>query len=104
MPISSPSGIWSSRSGKIGLSPSLLEVDDPQCEAVQAEVPLGIARLDYATHTVRLVDFLRLSGDEARDMARIAECLAGVRGLHPENAAPIQLLAAHVPRSETIVR
>lgn len=72
--------------------------------AVQAEVPLGIGRLDYGTRTVRMVDFFRLTGDEAHDMARIAKCLAGVRGLHPENAAPIQLLAAHVPRSETIVR
>jgi 1-acyl-sn-glycerol-3-phosphate acyltransferase len=71
---------------------------------VQADVPLGLARLDYATRTVRLLDFLRLSGDETRDFARIAECLAGVRGRYPENAAPIQLLAAHVPRSETIVK
>ncbi len=72
--------------------------------AVQADVPLGLARLDYATRCVRLVDFLRLTGDEATDMTRIAQCLAGVRGLHPENAAPIHLLAAHVPRSETIVK
>jgi hypothetical protein len=37
-------------------------------------------------------------------MARISRALDGVTGLHPANAAPIQLLAAHVPRSETIVK
>lgn len=72
--------------------------------AVQAQVPLGIARLDYGTRTVRLVDFLRLSGDEQGDMERIAQSVSGVRGLRPENAAPVQLLPAHVPRSETIVK
>ncbi len=72
--------------------------------AVQADVPLGLARLDYARREVMLLDFIRLSGDEAQDMARIRDVYAGAQGKIPANAAPIQLLAADVPRSETIVK
>lgn len=72
--------------------------------ALQAQIPLGLARLDYSRREVMLLDFIALSGDEASDMARIAQVYAGVKGKKPENAAPIQLLAPSVPRSETIVK
>jgi 1-acyl-sn-glycerol-3-phosphate acyltransferase len=72
--------------------------------ALQARVPLGLARLDYATHEVTLLDFIALTGDEAHDMARIASAYAGVRGKKPGNAAPIQLLAAEVPRRDTVTK
>jgi 1-acyl-sn-glycerol-3-phosphate acyltransferase len=72
--------------------------------AVQAGVPLGLARLDYAHREVTLLDFIRLSGDEACDMARIRATYAGAQGKYPANAAPIQLLAPDVPRSETVVK
>ncbi len=72
--------------------------------ALQAQIPLGLARLDYRRREVTLLDFIALSGNEAQDMARIAAVYQGVQGRWPENAAPIQLLAADVPRSETIVK
>ncbi len=72
--------------------------------ALQARIPLGLARLDYSRREVTLLDFIALTGDEAADMARIASVYLGVLGKSPENAAPIQLLSADVPRSETIVK
>lgn len=72
--------------------------------AVQAGVPLGLVRLDYRLRTVSVVDFIRLSGDESADFQRIAAAFAGVVGRKPANAAPIRLLDASVPRSETIVK
>lgn len=71
--------------------------------ALAAGVPLGLARLDYGRREVHVTDFIRLSGDEAVDMARVAEVYAGVRGFHPDAAAPIRLLDPSVPRSDTIV-
>ena len=72
--------------------------------ALQARIPLGLARLDYSRREVTLLDFIALTGAEAQDMARIASVYQGVLGWWPGNAAPIQLLAADVPRSETIVK
>ena len=72
--------------------------------ALQAKIPLGLARLDYSRREVTLLDFIALTGDEAHDMARIASVYQGAVGKKPGNAAPIQLLAANVPRSETIVK
>jgi 1-acyl-sn-glycerol-3-phosphate acyltransferase len=60
--------------------------------AVGAQVPLGVASLDWGRRVVLLKDFLHLTGDEAHDMARITECLAGVRGRRPECAGPIRLV------------
>lgn len=59
--------------------------------AVAAEVPIGVASFDYPHRLVRLTDFLMPCGDEQRDMARIAELLAGVAGRHPAQASPIRL-------------
>lgn len=59
--------------------------------AVQAGVPLGLLRLDYAQREVRVTDFLRLTGDESLDFTRIAAALEGAVGRHPENAGPIRL-------------
>lgn len=72
--------------------------------AVQAGVPLGLVKVNYAQREVTVLDFLQLSGDEATDFARIAAGLAGAVGCRPANAAPIRLLDASVPRSETIVK
>lgn len=60
--------------------------------ALGADVPLCVASIDYGRRVVRVADFLSLSGDEAQDMARVAACLDGVRGLHPDAAAPIRLI------------
>ena len=72
--------------------------------AVQAGVPLGLVRVDYRLREVTVVDFLRLSGNEQADFQRIAAAFEGVTGCRPANAAPIRLLDASVPRSETIVK
>lgn len=72
--------------------------------ALLAKVPLGLARLDYGRRCVTLLDFIALTGDEAHDMARIAAVYQGVQGKKPGNAAPIQLLASTVARSETVVK
>jgi len=72
--------------------------------AVRAGVPLGLVKVNYPLREVTVVDFLRLSGDEAADFARIAAGFEGAVGCRPGNAAPIRLLDASVPRSETIVK
>ena len=72
--------------------------------AVQAGVPLGLARLDYRLRELRLLEFISLCGDESQDFARIATVLEGVTACRPERASPICLLDAKVPRSETIVK
>jgi 1-acyl-sn-glycerol-3-phosphate acyltransferase len=72
--------------------------------AVQAGVPLGLVKVNYPRREVTVADFLHLSGDESADFARIAAGLADAVGCRPGNAAPIRLLDASVPRSETIVK
>lgn len=62
--------------------------------AVQARVPLGLVRVDFGRREISAVDFLRLSGDEAQDMARIAAAYEGVRGCRPEQAAPVRLMGS----------
>jgi len=65
---------------------------------------LALVKVNYTGREVTVRSFLRLSGDEATDFARIATALEGAVGCRPENAAPIRLLDASVPRSETIVK
>jgi 1-acyl-sn-glycerol-3-phosphate acyltransferase len=72
--------------------------------ALQAQVPVCLIKLDYSVREVSVRDFVNLSGDGDRDMARIAHVYAGVRGLVPSNAAPVQLLDRAVPREQTIVQ
>ena len=70
--------------------------------AVQTKVPVGLLRLDYVKREISLLDFIYLSGDEATDFARLQGVYSGVTGRHPQNASPIGLLPANVPRSETV--
>jgi 1-acyl-sn-glycerol-3-phosphate acyltransferase len=72
--------------------------------ALKAQVPVCLIKLDYGLREVSVRDFIVLTGDEARDMARIAYVYSGVRGLVPSNAAPVQLLDTAVPREQTIVQ
>jgi 1-acyl-sn-glycerol-3-phosphate acyltransferase len=60
--------------------------------AVQADVPLGLVRLDYALRKVVVRDFIKLSGDPATDFARMADIYAGVVGRLPANVAPVKML------------
>lgn len=72
--------------------------------AVRAGVPLGLVKVNYARREVTVTDFIRLTGDEGIDFARIARRLEGAVGCRPANASPIRLLDAGVPREETIVK
>lgn len=71
--------------------------------ALKAQVPLCLIKLDYGQRQISVRDFIHLSGDSNTDMARIASIYRGVQGLVPDNASPIQLLDAKIPREETIV-
>ncbi|SHG99722.1 1-acyl-sn-glycerol-3-phosphate acyltransferase [Massilia sp. CF038] len=62
-----------------------------------AKVPLLLVYLDYPKKELGVVDVIRLTGDQERDMAAIAAAYHGHRGYHPELAAPIKLAP---PRSD----
>ena len=63
-----------------------------------------LVRLDYRLREVRVLDFMRLTGDETKDFRCIARVYEGVTGYHPQNAAPIRLIEPSVPRTETVVK
>jgi 1-acyl-sn-glycerol-3-phosphate acyltransferase len=69
-----------------------------------AGVPLGLVRLDYKRREVVALDFITLSGDRAKDFARIAAVYKGVRGLRPRNASPIRPLDRAGLLTETVER
>lgn len=66
--------------------------------AVRAGVPLGMMVLNYQKREARVLDFLRLTGDESVDMARIAAALEPhAVAYHPQDAAPVRLLDSAAP-------
>lgn len=70
---------------------------------VQADVPLGLVRLDYARREVVALDFVILSGYPVADFARIAITYEGVQGCTPQNAAPICLMErVDAPRADVL--
>jgi 1-acyl-sn-glycerol-3-phosphate acyltransferase len=56
-----------------------------------ADVPLGLAVLDFGRKEVRLEAFIRLSGHVEQDMAQIAETYAQAQGAHPASFGPVRL-------------
>jgi 1-acyl-sn-glycerol-3-phosphate acyltransferase len=58
--------------------------------ALTAQVPLGLACLDYRTRQVRLVDYVTLCGDPDTDLRAIRAAYADCVGLRPECAAPVE--------------
>lgn len=54
-----------------------------------ADVPLGIACIDYKKKEVRLVEYVTLTGDGATDLTTIRHAYSEAHGLRPECAAPI---------------
>jgi 1-acyl-sn-glycerol-3-phosphate acyltransferase len=72
--------------------------------AVACDVPLLVVTLDYSRRECKGTQFFRLSGDEAQDMARVAAVCLPIKGLRPENMAPVVLLDPAVKRSETVVK
>jgi 1-acyl-sn-glycerol-3-phosphate acyltransferase len=71
--------------------------------AVACDVPLLVVTLDYSRRQCKVNQFLKLTGDEAEDMARVAAICAPAKGLRPQNMAPVVLLDAAIDRKETVV-
>ncbi len=71
--------------------------------AFEAGVPVGLAALDYGRKRLVLRQFVRLTGDESGDMARIAQALGDCRGFRPEKAAPIELPPFHRAAADTML-
>lgn len=56
-----------------------------------ADMPVGLMAIDFRTRSVRIREYLWLSGDEELDIARIAAGFEGVVGHNPSQASPIRL-------------
>lgn len=59
--------------------------------AVAADVPVALAYIDYATRTVAIDTYMRMTGDRDADMAKIRDFYASKRGRHPELAGELRL-------------
>lgn len=59
--------------------------------AHQADVPLGLATIDFARKHISVSQFVRLSGQQDADMAHIAALLGNPQGYRPANASPIRI-------------
>ncbi len=70
--------------------------------ALQADVPVGLAGLDYSRKRLIFRDFVHLSGNEKDDLARMALALKDVRGLRPAAAAPVRLIKSDGVQADTI--
>lgn len=72
--------------------------------ALQADVPVGLAGLDYSRKRLVFRDFVRLSGDEDQDLERMAKALTDIRGLRAGAAAPVRLIKSDCVQADTIVK
>jgi 1-acyl-sn-glycerol-3-phosphate acyltransferase len=61
--------------------------------ALKAGLPVGVVSLDYGRKVVDATRFMTLSSDPGTDIAQMAAMLQGVRGRHPEMAAPVKFLS-----------
>ncbi len=59
--------------------------------AHQAEVPLGLATIDFGRKHISVAQFVQLSGQADSDMAHIDTLLGQPQGYHPANASPVRL-------------
>jgi 1-acyl-sn-glycerol-3-phosphate acyltransferase len=59
--------------------------------ALAAQVPVALVAIDYGKKVVDVTKTITLTGDEAADMAAIAQAYEGVRAMYPKDAAPIRL-------------
>lgn len=57
--------------------------------ARQLDLPVGLAFIDYARKRIGVTEFVRMTGDEARDLAAIRAYYADKVGRYPERASPI---------------
>jgi 1-acyl-sn-glycerol-3-phosphate acyltransferase len=60
--------------------------------ALQAQVPIGLAYLDFSTRTVGFKGFLVPSGNVRADMDRIRSTYADIRGKYPAQESVIRLM------------
>jgi 1-acyl-sn-glycerol-3-phosphate acyltransferase len=65
--------------------------------ALAAQLPVGVASLDWGKRTIRFTEFVELTGDEARDLQNIAsiynETYGGVKGRNAEAASPFAFIS-----------
>ncbi|MBS0374224.1 MAG: 1-acyl-sn-glycerol-3-phosphate acyltransferase [Proteobacteria bacterium] len=59
--------------------------------AVAASLPVGLGFIDYATRTVGIDTYAKMSGDPVRDLATIRAFYVGKRGRRPALAGEIRL-------------
>ena len=59
--------------------------------ALAARVPVLLVAIDYGKKVVDVTNTITLTGDEAADMAAIAQAYEGVQAMYPKDAAPIRL-------------
>ena len=59
--------------------------------ALGANVPVGLAYLDFATKRLGLHEFITLSGDSDADLAQMARYYQGMQGCRAHQAAPVRL-------------
>ncbi len=64
---------------------------------LEAGVPLCLATIDFGRRHIGISAFYRLTGDEAQDMAHIAQVYEGTQGFHPQCMSPVVLLHPHHP-------
>jgi len=69
-----------------------------------ADVPLGLAFIDYARLEIGVGAYIALTGDVAADMARIAAFYADKRGKRPGSAGPVRLAATETSDSSVAGR
>jgi 1-acyl-sn-glycerol-3-phosphate acyltransferase len=65
--------------------------------ALEAQVPVGLAFIDWRTRVIGLGTYVMLTGDEELDLERIRAAYAGKRARHPEQAGEIRLRPERTP-------
>lgn len=70
--------------------------------ALAAQVPLGLAFIDYGKKRIGVERWIELSGDEAADLALLRAYYADMVGRHPQNAGEIRFKAQSEGRSTTM--
>lgn len=67
--------------------------------AVALDVPVGLAYIDFGRKRVGVRDFVRMSGDEARDLVLLREFYADKVGRYPERASTMVFRSSREPAS-----
>jgi 1-acyl-sn-glycerol-3-phosphate acyltransferase len=69
--------------------------------AVALDVPVGLAYIDFARKRVGVRDFVRMSGEEARDLALLREFYADKVGRFPERASTMAFRSSRDPAARS---